>query len=254
MRAVILAGGEGTRLRPYTTVLPKPLLPVGNQPIAEIIVRQLRHSGCDRITFAVGYLSQLLEAYFGDGSRWDVQIDYLRETKPLGTVGPLAFIDNFDQPLLVMNGDILTDLDYGEFYRSHLDSAASLSIATYNKRVKIDLGVLDTDPAGHLTDYHEKPEHQFQVSMGIYAFSPDVVPLIPPDQRFDLPDLVKLLIEQQVVVQSYPFSGRWLDIGRDEDFQRANDVFVEHHDQFMPFAKAGPERMRQVPTRTEGAG
>ncbi|MFH2055675.1 MAG: sugar phosphate nucleotidyltransferase [bacterium] len=251
---MILAGGEGTRLRPYTTVLPKPLLPVGNQPIAEIIVRQLRHYGCTRITFAVGYLSQLLEAYFGDGSHWDVQIDYLREEQPLGTVGPLARLDNFNEPLLVMNGDILTDLDYRAFYRSHLDAAAKLSIATFSKMVKVDLGVLETDSTGHLTAYHEKPEHNFQVSMGIYVFSPSVPALIPQAQRFDLPDLVGLLLDQQQIVQSYPFSGHWLDIGRDEDFQRATDFLAEHRESFLPFAMAGPQHYSQPPTITEGAG
>lgn len=254
MRAVILAGGEGTRLRPYTTVLPKPLLPVGNQPIAEIIVRQLQHYGCSRITFAVGYLSQLLEAYFGDGSRWKVRIDYLREEQPLGTVGPLARLGDFTEPLLVLNGDILTDLDYREFYGRHLDAAATMSIATYSKTVKIDLGVLEADSEGELTAYHEKPQHQFQVSMGVYVFSPQVQALIPPDRRFDLPDLVQLLLAQGQAVQSYPFKGQWLDIGRDEDYQRASDFLETHRASFMPFAAAGPHEPSPPPRVTEGAG
>jgi NDP-sugar pyrophosphorylase family protein len=233
-------------------VLPKPLLPVGNQPIAEIIVRQLRHYGCERITFAVGYLSQLLEAYFGNGSRWDVRIDYLREEIPLGTVGPLACLDDFNEPLLVLNGDILTDLNYSRFFAAHLDSGAELSIATYEKQVKIDLGVMETDEQGRLTRYHEKPEYNFSVSMGIYVFSPRVQALIPPQVRFDLPDLVDLLIEREQVVQSYRFSGRWLDIGRDEDYQRASEFLGKHRKAFLPSQE--PEARSHPPAITGRAG
>lgn len=234
MRAVILAGGEGTRLRPYTTVLPKPLMPVGNYPIAETLVRQLRHHGVRDITFAVGYLHQLIEAYFGDGKNWRVNITYLREEQPLGTAGPLAKLQAFSEPLIVLNGDILTDLDFAQLYKVHLDSNADITIAGYNKRVKIDLGVLESDDNQRLIDYIEKPEYSFRVSMGVYVFSPAVLQFIPPDERFDFPDLVHKLLKCGRKVQIYPFNGIWLDIGRTEDYASASEVFEQNLDLLLP--------------------
>jgi NDP-sugar pyrophosphorylase family protein len=234
MRAVILAGGVGARLRPYTTVLPKPLMPVGNYPIAEMIVRQLRHYGVTEITFAVGYLHQLIEAYFGDGSRWGVSIKYLVEDQPLGTAGPLAHLDGFDAPLIVLNGDILTDLDFAHFYAVHLDSDSDITIASYTKKVNIDLGVMKTDAANVLVDYIEKPQYSFLVSMGIYVFSPSVLRFIPRDERFDFPDLVKCLIANHRPVKAFPFDGIWLDIGRSEDYLSAAEVFEKHESRLLP--------------------
>ncbi len=234
MRAVILAGGEGTRLRPYTTVLPKPLMPVGNYPIAEIIVRQLRRCGVTSCTFAVGYLQQLIEAYFGDGSSFGVEIDYLRENRPLGTAGPLAALTNFNEPLLVLNGDILTDLDYSELYRYHLDRSHDLTIASHAKSVRVDLGVLDLDQYGNLVDYIEKPEYAFQVSMGVYVFSPSVLEFIQPDERLDFPDLVRGLLRAGRSVGCYRFDGLWLDIGRTDDYQVATETFEIHRDRLLP--------------------
>ncbi|MGB5106395.1 MAG: sugar phosphate nucleotidyltransferase [Candidatus Zixiibacteriota bacterium] len=234
MKAVILAGGVGARLRPYTTVLPKPLMPVGNYPIAETLVRQLQHYGVGEITFAVGYLHQLIEAYFGDGSKWGVRIKYLHEEQPLGTAGPLAKIENFREPLLVLNGDILTDLNFSKLYKSHLDSNADITIAAYDKPVKIDLGVLATDGTGSLTDYIEKPEYRFKVSMGIYVFSPSVLEYIPADERFDFPDLVMKLLKVNRGIQTYPFTGLWLDIGRTEDYFNASEVFEDNLLRLLP--------------------
>lgn len=234
MRAVILAGGEGARLRPYTTVLPKPLMPVGNYPIAETLVRQLQHYGVREITFAVGYLHQLIEAYFGDGSKWGVKITYLHEDQPLGTAGPLAKLEHFTEPLLVLNGDILTDLNFSDFYKAHLDSNADISIAAFNKPVKIDLGVLATDSHNQLTDYIEKPEYCFRVSMGIYIFSPSVLPFIPADERFDFPDLVTKLLRLNRNIQTYTFTGLWLDIGRTEDYFNASEVFADNMQRLLP--------------------
>ncbi len=234
MRAVILAGGTGTRLRPYTTILPKPLMPVGNYPIAETIVRQLRYYGFTEVTFAVGYLHQLIEAYFGDGATWDVRIDYLREDRPLGTAGPLANLTDFDRPLLVMNGDILTDLDYRRFYQSHLDSRAELSIAAFEKQINIDLGVLETDAQASVTHYLEKPSYSHKVSMGVYAFSPSVLELIPAGVRCDFPDLVQSLLTLERRVKAYSHRGLWLDIGRTEDYLSAADVMDTHADRLLP--------------------
>ena len=234
MRAVILAGGQGARLRPYTTILPKPLMPVGNYPIAEIIVRQLRYYGIENITFAVGYLHQLIEAYFGDGSRWDVKIDYLYEERPLGTAGPLARLDKFDEPLIVLNGDILTDLNFADFYQAHLASDSDITIASFTKKINIDLGVIKTDAATAVVDYIEKPQYSFQVSMGVYVFSPTVVHFIPEDRHFDFPDLVKALISAHRRVEVYPLEGLWLDIGRTEDYFNAADVFERYRSVLLP--------------------
>lgn len=239
MKAVILAGGVGARLRPYTTVLPKPLMPVGNYPIAETLVRQLQHYGVREITFAVGYLHQLIEAYFGDGSKWGVRIKYLHEDLPLGTAGPLAKIEDFREPLLVLNGDILTDLNFSKLYRSHLDSGADITIAAYDKPVKIDLGVLATGDGNNLTDYIEKPEYRFKVSMGIYVFSPSVLPFIPENERFDFPDLVIKLLKLNKSIQTFPFAGLWLDIGRTEDYFNAAEVFEQNLERLLP--GHGPE-------------
>ncbi len=236
MKAVILAGGTGTRLRPYTTILPKPLMPVGNYPISEILVRQLRHYGVNEITFAVGYLNQLIEAYFGDGKRWGVAIKYLREASPLGTAGPLAQLADFDQPLLVMNGDILTDLDFALFYRAHLDNGAEVSVATYTKTVKIDLGVVVSNRGNEIVEYLEKPTSTYQVSMGVYAFSPAVLNLIPSGERFDFPDLVTKLISVGRKVRVFPHDGLWLDIGRSEDYLAAAEVMEQNFEKLMPGA------------------
>jgi NDP-sugar pyrophosphorylase family protein len=241
MKAVILAGGEGTRLRPYTTVLPKPLMPVGNYPIAEIIVRQLAHVGFRHITFAVGYLSQLIEAYFSNGQKWGLEIDYIREDQPLGTAGPLARLPEFDEPVLVLNGDVLTDLRFDRFYQQHLDCGADLSIAGYQKDVKIDLGVLQAGSDCKLVDYHEKPEYDFQVSMGVYVFSPVVQQLIPTGQRFDFPDLVKLLLGRGRAVQVQRHTGLWLDIGRGDDFQLATELFEGNRKRLLPEIRGRPE-------------
>lgn len=234
MRAVILAGGKGTRLRPYTTVLPKPLMPIGNCPIAEVILRQLRHYGATDITFAVGYLHQLIEAYFGDGSAFDVPISYLHEREPLGTAGPLAFLEDFREPILVLNGDILTDLNYSDLYSYHLDHSNEITIASYSKQVKVDLGVIKSDQQGQVKDYIEKPEYSYQVSMGVYVFSPAVLQLIPYGEPLDFPDLVKKALAAGQRVGSYSYQGHWLDIGRTEDYQVAAETFDEQRHLFLP--------------------
>jgi NDP-mannose synthase len=234
MRAVILAGGQGARLHPYTTILPKPLMPVSNYPIAEIIVRQLRYYGIENITFAVGYLHHLVEAYFGDGSPWGVKIDYLYEERRLGTAGPLARLDKFDEPLIVLNGDILTDLNFADFYQAHLAADNDITIASFTKKIDIDLAVIKTDAANAVTDYDAKPQYLFEVSMGVYVFSPTVVHFIPENRHFDFLDLVKALMFAHRHVAVYPFEGIWLDIGRTEDYLSAADVFARYRSVLLP--------------------
>lgn len=227
MKAVILAGGRGTRLAPYTSVLPKPLLPLGQRPILEIIVSQLRDRGFTDITVAVGYLGHLIEAYFGDGRRFGVQMRYSYEDAPLGTAGPLTLISGLDQPFLAMNGDLLTDLDYSELYRYHLEQQAVVTVALYTKEVKIDLGVLQVNQRHEVEKYTEKPTYTYTVSMGIYVIDPAALRYIPRGQRFDFPDLVQKLLEEDQKISGYEFGGQWLDIGRPEDYARAAESFLK---------------------------
>lgn len=225
MQAVILAGGEGRRLRPYTSVLPKPLLPVHDRPVLEMIVNQLRDVGITRLTFAVGYLAGLLQAYFGDGTRLGVDIRYSMEDRPLGTAGPLTLIDRPDNHFIVMNGDVLTDLDFAAFRRAHLASGAIATLATFRKEVQISLGVLELDERAKVTGYIEKPTMHYPVSTGIYYFDPRVLGYIPENERFDLPDLIRRLVAAGEAVETFPIEGRWLDIGRPEDYEAALALF-----------------------------
>lgn len=233
-RAVILAGGKGTRLAPYTTVFPKPLMPLGDTPILEIVLRQLATRGFDRATLAVGHLAELMEAFFGDGSKFGIAVDYSREEQPLGTAGPLAFIDGLDEPFLVMNGDVLTTLDYRVFLDEHIASGAVASVATKKRSTRIDFGIVQTDEAGDITGYIEKPEHEYRVSMGVYAFSPAALGHITEGERLDFPDLILRLLAAGVRVRAVPFDGYWLDIGRHDDFDRAQEEFQSKRELFLP--------------------
>ena len=237
MRAVLLAGGEGQRLRPYTTVLPKPLMPIGDRPIMDVIVRQLRHAGVGRITVATGYLAELIEVFFGDGSKYGIPIDYFREQEPLGTAGALALIGGLDDHFLVMNGDVLTDLDYRRLFDDHCRSDAAATIATQKREVQISLGVLrcedERDPT-RLTDYLEKPRIDYQVSMGVYCFSPAVVEHIEPGRRLDFPDLVLKLLERDLTVRAWPSGNYWRDIGRHDDYEQALDDYQQMRARLLP--------------------
>lgn len=234
MRAIILAGGRGTRLAPYTTIFPKPLMPIGEVPIIEIVIRQLRHFGFRRATLTVGYLGALLRAYFENApTRFTgIDIDYVYEDKPTGTAGSLANIAGLDSTFLVMNGDVLTTLDYAQLIEHHRKNGAALTIATYRKQVKIDLGVIEADASGYVSDYREKPELNYFVSMGIYVYEPRVLRLIPRGGYLDFPDLVKRLLAEGERVSTYLCNGYWLDIGRHEDFEMAADEFAAHRSEF----------------------
>jgi NDP-mannose synthase len=223
LRTVILAGGKGTRLRPYTTVLPKPLMPVGDQPILEILVRQLIRAGSTRITIALGHLANLVQAVLGSGERFGVEIDYSLEDKPLGTSGPLSLIPGLTDTFFVLNGDILTDLDFRDLRRFHCENNAALTIASHRRKVHIDYGVLHRDDH-RLTRYVEKPVIDYEVSMGIYVFQPSVLGYIPNGEYLDFPDLVRTLLANQEPVYCYPYEGIWFDLGRPEDFDRAQEA------------------------------
>lgn len=227
----------GTRLRPYTVVLPKPLIPIGDRPILDIIVHQLRRCGFERLTIATGYLPGLIEAVFGDGSAYGVQIEYTHERTPLGTAGPLALVDDLHHDFLVMNGDTLTDMDYAELLRCHVASGAAATIATVRRTVRIDLGVLkfgDSSDPDRLTGYDEKPTIEYDASMGIYCFSPRILPCIERDVPLDFPDLVLRLVEMGEAVRAWRSSDYWLDIGRHEDYGQAVAEFELNRSRFIP--------------------
>lgn len=221
-------------MAPYTTVLPKPLMPVGDMPILEVVVRQLRAAGINRVTMSVGHLAHLLRAFFNDGNRFGVPIDYAVEEQPLGTVGPLALIGDLNETFLLMNGDVLTDLDYPKLITAHRARHAVATIATYVRNVKIDFGVLRTDADGRLTEYTEKPTLEYRVSMGIYVLEPAVLKYVTKGVRLDFPDLVKTLIANNENVVSYPFTGYWLDMGRPDDYERAVAEFTTRKTDFVP--------------------
>jgi NDP-mannose synthase len=233
-RAVILAGGRGTRLAPYTTVLPKPLMPVGDMPILEILLRQLSRAGIRDIILAVGHLAALLEAYFGDGSRCGVSLDYSYEDEPAGTAGPLALIGGLNQTFLVMNGDLLTTIDFEDLLRAHRAHGAAVTVGLFEKHVPLGLGVVETDGNGRVTNYIEKPTLTYDVSVGVYAMEPEVLEQIEPGERLDLPDLVLRLIAARAEVHAYRFSGTWFDIGRPDDYAAASEHFERQRDELLP--------------------
>jgi NDP-sugar pyrophosphorylase family protein len=235
MQALILAGGKGTRLKPYTTVIPKPLMPVGEMPILEIVLRQLKNAGFDRVIIAIGYLGEMFRAFFQDGARLGLSIDYSLEEKPLGTAGPIALnLDKLDQDVLIMNGDLLTTLNYRSLFEFHKSARAAATIGTYKRDVKIDFGVVEI-AEGKLTGYIEKPVYHYDVSMGVNILNVlSARKFLIPGQYLDLPDLMTLLREDGQSVHCYQEPCYWLDIGRVDDYQTANDIFESRKSEFLP--------------------
>jgi NDP-mannose synthase len=234
MKTIILAGGKGTRLAPYTTIFPKPLVPIGDRPILEIIIRQLANQGFSDILLSVGYLGELIEAYFQNGHRNipGLKLDYFRESQPLGTAGSLAMIPDLNETFLAMNGDILTTMNYKALVEHHRNHQAALTIAMHQKSINIDLGVLETNDCGNLTSYREKPVYSFDVSMGVYVYEPSVLRYIPKGQYMDFPNLVQLLLEMGEKVSGFRSEDYWLDIGRREDYELAQH---EYHSRAVEF-------------------
>ena len=223
MKAVILAGGKGTRLKPYTTVFPKPLMPVGDKPILEIVVQQLNSYKFSEIIMAVGHLAELIMAFFNDGSKHGVKIKYSREDKPRGTAGPLVLMrDDLKETFLMMNGDVLTTLDYSDLMDYHKRNGAIATIALNKREVDIDFGVVELDNDNSIVGYKEKPKIKYLVSMGVYIFDPKILEYIGLNEFLDFPDLIKILISNGEIVKGYVYDGYWLDIGRPDDYERAN--------------------------------
>jgi NDP-sugar pyrophosphorylase family protein len=234
IRAVVLAGGKGTRLAPYTRIFPKPLMPIGDYPILEIMLRQMKRAGIRHVTLTVGYLGNMLRLFFQDGTRLGMQIEYVDENKPLGTSGPLANVAGLEDTFLVTNGDVLTDLDLNDLISFHQEQRAIATIATHKRKVNINLGVVDLDKQNAVVDYLEKPSIDYLVSMGVYVFEPRVLQYIPKDEYLDFPDLVKKLVAAGEKVSGYVFKGYWEDLGNADDYARATSDFEKDRSRFLP--------------------
>jgi NDP-sugar pyrophosphorylase family protein len=232
-RAVILAGGKGTRLKPYTVVFPKPLMPVGDFPILEIIIRQLVRQDFAHITIAVNHQAELIQTFFGVGSKWGIKIDYSLEDQPLSTMGPLKLIENLPNDFLVMNGDVLTNLNYEKFYSDHVREGNKFTISSHFRDNRIDYGVLEIDSEKKLTSFQEKPNSKYLVSMGIYMINKTILETIPENTQYGFDTLMFDLISQNVEVDVKIFEGYWLDIGRPEDYAQAIEEFEKNKTLFL---------------------
>lgn len=222
--AVILAGGKGTRLKPYTISMPKPLVPINEMPIIEIIIKQLIQSGFTRITVSVNYMADMIKAYLGDGSKYGISIDYSFEDKELSTMAPLKLIRDLPENFLVMNGDVLTDLNFGNFFDKHKASNNLFSISAFRRIDKIEYGVLECEN-NLLVGFKEKPSNNFLVSMGVYMLKRDTLNFIPSDVFFGFDHLMHKLIENNIFPSVIEHNGKWFDIGRPQDYDIANSDF-----------------------------
>jgi NDP-mannose synthase len=233
MKAIVLAGGKGARLAPYTKILPKPLMPIGDMPILEVLLRQMKRAGVDEVVITVGHLAGLLRAFFQDGSNLGMHISYSLEEAPLGTSGPLSLVTGLDRTFLVSNGDVLTTLDLKDLLRFHAEQNAIATIAVHRRRVDIDFGVVQCDATYRIVGYTEKPSIDYLVSMGIYVFEPKVLSYIPYNQYLDLPDLVKKMISAGEKVVGFPYTGYWQDLGRPDDYEHASHDFESMRNNFL---------------------
>jgi NDP-sugar pyrophosphorylase family protein len=224
MKVVIQAGGKGMRLRPFTTVLPKPLMPVGPKPVLELLLRWLRRNGATDVYITTGYLGHLIKTFCGDGRQWDLNIEYTEEPEPLGTIGALGLIRHrLDRTFLVINGDVLTDLHLGAFLATHHKVGAMVTVATMKRTTRMDFGVIE-EQRGLITRFREKPNLTNLVSMGIYCMEPEILEHIPSSVMFGFDDLMFRMLGLRLRVATFRHDGFWLDVGRIEDFQKAQDM------------------------------
>lgn len=230
-RAVVMAGGRGRRLGPYTWVLPKPLMPVGDMPVLELLLRQLAYYQITKITLAVGYRAEYIRAFVGDGAKYGLDVQYVQESQPLGTAGPLTLVDGLNETFLMMNGDLLTSLNFRRLIEYHSGHVATATVATYQRKLEVSLGVLQTDSDQRVTGWIEKPTYDFQVSMGINVLEPKLLQYVKPGTYLDFPDLIKCALADGEKIVAFPFTdGYWLDIGRPEDYELA----LKEIDTLMP--------------------
>jgi NDP-sugar pyrophosphorylase family protein len=233
VRAIIMAGGLGTRLAPYTSVLPKPLMPLTDRPIIDVILRQLARAEIEHVTISVGHLGGLIESWVRHTGDYGVPIDFHYESEPLGTAGALGAIPGLEGTFLAMNGDILTTLDFQDLAREHASTASAAIVAVKERVVDIDYGVVHVDENRHIVRLEEKPRISFNVSMGVYAFDARIRGLIEPGERIDFPDLLLRAIADGQPVSTYPFDGYWRDIGNREDYAAAVDDFAADPGRFL---------------------
>lgn len=234
MKAVIQCGGKGTRLRPHTSVLPKPLMPIGARPVLELVLKWLRRNGIREVFITTGYLGHLIRSVCGDGDQWNMRITYTQEIEPLGTIGPLSLLrEQLDAPFLVLNGDVLTDLNLNQFINSHRKRNAAITIATATRTMKMDFGVID-ETDGRVNGFREKPDVSHLVSMGIYCMDPVVLERVPSGVPFGFDDLMLQMLDDGDAVNVFKHNGLWLDIGRVEDFLKAQDVGWDEQSPVMP--------------------
>ncbi len=235
MRAVVMAGGQGARMRPYTTVLPKPLLPVGDRPILAILLEQLAAAGVTRVDLCLGHLGELIRAYLADAASPaldGLQLVLHTEREPMGTAGALRDLPGLDEPFLVLNGDVLTAIDAAALMAAHRASGAQLTVTTQVRETTIGAGVLELDGEA-VTGYAEKPVLRHVVSLGVYCLQPEALELLPPG-RVDIPALVTALVAAGRPVRRYAYDGPWFDIGTREDHERATTELAEHPERYLP--------------------
>jgi NDP-sugar pyrophosphorylase family protein len=234
MQAIILSGGKGTRLKPFTMALPKPLLPLGDIPIIEIVLRQLAAAGFTRVILTLGHMAPLFKACLNDGAKWGIELDYVIEDQPLGTAAPLRLIEDLEENFLVMNGDLLTTIDHRALLRFHVEQGAWGTLSLQHREVKIDYGVIHSSAAGTLEDYVEKPVIPYEVSMGINVLARECLQFIPDSGKFDMPQLMLAMRQAGKRVACYRPNCYWKDIGRFDDYQEASADFVDNPDRFLP--------------------
>lgn len=233
-RIIILAGGRGTRLKPLTVVFPKPLVPLGDKPILEIVLRRISRMGFKQVTLCTGYLGELIAAVCGDGSQFGLQIEYAQEHgPPLGTAAPLANVDNLTDTFIVMNGDLLTTLDFRKLLAYHFDQKADITVGVYRRDVRIDFGVVEADGAGRFLQFHEKPTYHFEVSMGVNVLNRSVMRFVSKGQFLDMPDLITKVHTSGGAVRCYREDCYWLDIGRMDDYAIAQEEFAQRQQLFL---------------------
>ncbi|MDP4281274.1 MAG: sugar phosphate nucleotidyltransferase [Bacteroidota bacterium] len=225
MKAVILAGGKGTRLKPYTTAIPKPLVPIGEKAILEVLINRLKQYGVDEIFICLNHFAEIIMAFLGDGSRFGIKVHYSLEDKPLGTVAPICLIKDLPENFLVMNGDLLTDLNFSVLYKYHLESDSLITVSAYERSTKIDFGVIEVNDQNKATGFLEKPEYKFLVSMGVYVMNRRVLDFVPPDTFYGFDNLMTTLLKEKQPVNIFRYKGYWLDIGRPDDYEKANEDF-----------------------------
>lgn len=229
MDAVILAGGKGTRMRPYTEIIPKPLLPLGDKAIIEVLMDQLSNQGFKRISIAVGHQAHYMESFLKSKSRYNGKIHFSVESEPLGTAGPIKLLENIlKDDFIVVNGDTLSDINYADLLSMHKGSKNTATIALFEKETKIDLGIIELDGMGRVRDYIEKPTLRNLVSTGVYAFNRRSLKYIGKNERLDFPELVKRLIKNKEPVGSHTHYGLWMDLGRRDDYEEANEIYEKN--------------------------